>query len=118
MKGWVPFLFLMEQNTIGREINSKSTFCKQLASWHYAGDWHFTTILAVTIESVRYLPDDVDELINELLLRFSEKPTSIELSEFLETNTRVQTWFLLSSQKPNVKSLNLDLVVPQRQPSH
>jgi len=109
MTSWVPFLFLMEQILTVLNTRAKITFCKQLASWMFASDWHFTTLLSTAIQSVHGLPDDADKVINELLIRYPEKPSVMELSLFLETNAHVHNWFHLVASKPKIKFFNLQL---------
>ena len=90
-------------------INQQNHFAQQLSHWLYASNWHFTTLLAVTIESVNHLPDDADKLINEVLLAFPAKPSTLEILNFMLSNERFKDWFRYQYTWPKIKSLNLNI---------
>ena len=92
--------------------NKKIDFCQQFSFWLHGSEWHFTTLLAASIESVHNLPDDVDQLINELLMSFRAKPSASELLNFLDKNDVIDNWFQFYSNKPSITSFNLDLKQP------
>jgi len=90
--------------------NQQRYFCQQLTDWLYRTEWHFTTLLAVCIDSVKELPDDIDNFINYLLLSYPEKPSHSQLSDYINSSILVKSWFQSNSVKPSVRSLNLDIL--------
>ncbi len=91
--------------------SQRKIFCQQLASWFEASEWHYTTLIAASIESVVHLPDDVDELINDLLQAFPVKPELALIDDFLQQQTRIKEWFAYSVDTP--KSVVFNLRAPQ-----
>lgn len=89
-------------------MNKQALFCRQLAKWLCQVDWHYRTLLAVTIEYVTNLPDDCNALINDLLLHYTEKPSEARLTNFLYSSTRLSSWFTNKNPAPGVKRFNLD----------
>lgn len=85
----------------------RERFCTDLADWLHAADWHFTTLLAVCIESVEHLPDDADALVDELLFTYNEKPSNARISEYLISRVRVNQWFKVTECWPRVVRLDL-----------
>ena len=85
----------------------RERFCAHLADWLHATDWHFTTLLAVCIESVEHLPDDADALVDELLFAYKEKPGKARISEYLISRVRVDQWFKVTECWPRVVRFNL-----------
>ncbi len=92
-------------------VNQRKYFCRHLASWLYASEWHFTTLLAITIESVDRLPDDADQLVNDLLQTYPNRPSIENISNYLSINQRVINWFNYGNPKPGVKSICLERFV-------
>jgi len=76
--------------------------------WLSQVDWHFVTLLAITIESVDELPDDCDALINELLLQHPEKPSQAAIMVFLQSSARVSEWFAFGTVVPKIVSFSLE----------
>jgi len=88
----------------------KKAFSKQLTAWLSSTEWHFTTLLSISIESVNNIPDDFDHLINALLITFPEKPSTETLSRFIEKNQLTEKWFSASPRNLNIRSFNLDTI--------
>jgi len=84
-------------------IDNKADFCEQLTSWLEDSDWHFTTLLAISIESISPLPDDVDELINDILYAFPVKPGHKELCTYLNNSQRISDWFNKGYSRPTIR---------------
>ena len=84
-------------------VNNKADFCEQLTSWLGDSDWHFTTLLAVSIESINHLPDDVDQLINDVLFAFPIKPHHEELCTCLNNSQRINNWFNKGFPNPAIR---------------
>ena len=97
------------------KISNRKTFCKLLAHWLHSSEWHFTTLLATTIESTKNLPENVDCVINHLLLAFPEKSSSIEISKHLEQSELVETWFQSPAHRPEIRSFNLTEITAKKQ---
>lgn len=89
-------------------MNKQEFFSRQLARWLFQVDWHYTTLLGVTIECVGELPDDCNALINDLLLQYPEKPSERSITEFLYSSSRLSSWFNNTIPAPSVTRLNLD----------
>jgi len=89
-------------------VNKKVYFSKQLAQCLFHVDWHYSTLLSITIESVADLPDDCDALINELLLLHSKKPSEKNITEYLLSSERLAAWFRLNASPPAIIRFNLD----------
>jgi len=89
-------------------VSKRSFFSSQLAKSLVQVNWHYKTLLAICIESVRNLPDDIDRLIDELLLRYPDKPSEKLISQFLQTSSRVSSWFRLNPNAPQITLFNLD----------
>lgn len=89
-------------------MNKQRLFARQLAKWLYQVEWHYRTLLGVTIECVDELPDDCNALINELLLRYPVKPSERTITVFLYSSSRLSGWFDNTIPAPNVTRLNLD----------
>lgn len=87
--------------------NRQNYFCQQLTDWLHATEWHFTTLLAICIDSVKELPDDADNFINCLLLSFPEKPSHQKLKNYVNDSTIIESWFRYNLVKPSVRSFNL-----------
>ncbi|MCP3689742.1 MAG: hypothetical protein GY784_15155, partial [Gammaproteobacteria bacterium] len=87
--------------------NQRLYFCQRLADWLHGEIWHFTTLLAICIESVTNLAEDSDALISELLLEFPDKPGREAIFKFLTNSTRVRSWFQFHQTKPDIASFNL-----------
>ena len=90
--------------------NQQSYFCQELTDWLHTSEWHFTTLLAICIDSVKNLPDDADNFINCLLLSFPERPPYHELRNHVNNSTIIDKWFRHSSVKPSIISYNLQTV--------
>jgi len=80
----------------------RDLFCTFLSDCMRAVDWHYTTLLAVCIESVEQLPDDAGELVDDLLLAYSETPSKAQLCEFLLTSDRIRKWFAVPGNWPRI----------------
>jgi RNA-directed DNA polymerase len=65
-----------------------------LAQSLFQTDWYFSTLLSITIESVRELPDDCDTLINELLLKHPRIDTLGDLAQWLVLTQVELEWFV------------------------
>jgi len=89
-------------------MNKRAFFCKQLAAWFFQVDWHYSTLLGITINCVDKPPTDCNALINEVLLQFPEKPPERVISAYLLTSTHVSTWFNGRTPSPKIKQFNLD----------
>jgi len=83
-------------------------FCQQLNDWLYASEWHFTTLLAICIDSINNLPNDTDNFINCLLLSYSTKPSYTQLNNYIKNSTIIENWFKRSAVKPSISSFNLN----------
>ena len=88
-------------------MNKQAFFARQLASWFFQVDWHYTTLLSASIECTTDLPNDGNALINELLLRYPIKPPLSSITEFLITSERLENWFRLNSNLPTITHLAL-----------
>lgn len=88
--------------------NQKTYFCRQLASWLFVTEWHFTTLLAACIDSVNELPNDADDFINSLLWSFSERPAKQELKKFVNDSSIIEHWFRRNLAQPRVRSFSLE----------
>ena len=88
-------------------MNSKTFFCNQLAEWLTAQAWHFTTLLSAFIEVVDHLPADADQVVNELLQEFPDRPSPLVISDFLGNSRRVRHWFNPGRDKPVITRLSL-----------
>lgn len=88
-------------------MNRLNYFCHYLAQWLYESEWHFTTLLATCIHSVKQLPDDVDVVINQLLLTCPEKPAQQTIATFLSNNAVVCAWFRCLPQRPEIARYSL-----------
>jgi len=88
-------------------LNSKKFFCNQLAEWIAVQAWHFTTLLSVFIEVVDNLPADADQLVNEVLQEFPDRPSTGEFSDFLNNSHRVRHWFNPGADRPLVTRFSL-----------
>lgn len=86
-------------------------FCQQLTDWLNDTEWHFTTLLATCIDTIKELPDDADNFINCLLLSFPEKPSYQILQNYINDSTIIESWFRHNLIKPSVISFNLNTVV-------
>lgn len=84
-------------------------FCEQLASWYGTASWHFTTLMAVTIEAVEHLPDGAEHLVHDLLQRYDEKPRQSVLLGFLSGHHLVRQWFAELRPAPKVFRVNINL---------
>ena len=89
-------------------MNKQALFSRQLAKWLCHVDWHYKTLLGVSIECVDKLPDDCDELINDLLLHYPQKPSENQITDFLYSSPRLSNWFISPMPGPVVVRLNLD----------
>ncbi|OED37390.1 hypothetical protein AB833_23480 [Chromatiales bacterium (ex Bugula neritina AB1)] len=89
-------------------VNKLNFFSKHLAMWLSQADWHFVTLLSTAIECVDELPDDCDSLINELLLRYPEKPSEPALAGHLQSSYRLSSWFKRGQSAPKIMRFNLD----------
>ena len=110
--GWMPFL----KPKITKKFHNVPSkqhnyFCIQLTNWLHSTQWHFTTLLTVSIDSVKNLPDDVDHFINCLLLSYSTKPSYKELKDYINRSSIVNSWFKRRLIKPSIQSFNLDVFV-------
>ena len=88
-------------------MSKRRYFCEQLAAWLCSSEWHFTTLLAICIEVVDGLPDDVDKLIHQLLSQFTEKPDKSSLTEFLISHPIVSSWLGITYPAPRIVKINL-----------
>lgn len=93
-------------------MNRMILFCHHMADWLSEEEWHFTTLLATFIGSVENLPDDADDLVNKMLLEFPTRPQKKKIAQFLQSSSRVRTWFRLSGAKPKVVSFCLQVPQP------
>jgi RNA-directed DNA polymerase len=84
-------------------MNKRTLFCRQLSAWLINTEWHFTTLLAVCIETIDELPPDIDILINKLLLAFPQKPGKDPLVNFLQQSVRVRSWFQFTPHPPRIR---------------
>ncbi len=92
-------------------MSSKTYYSYHLAEWLIQTEWHFTTLLAALITSTRYLPDNADSLINQLIVTFPSKPASAEIIEsFIKNNPLVNEWYLKNLKRPQIIHINLSLV--------
>ena len=89
--------------------NQQNYFCQQLTDWLRETEWHFTTLLAICIDSVKELPDDADQFINCLLLSYPVKPSYQRLNDYINNSAIVDNWFQGRATKPSIKSFNLDV---------
>jgi len=87
-------------------------FTKQLAHWLHSADWHFTTLLASVIESVRPVPNNADILVNDILLTFPKPPTWQCLYRFLLDYPTVKSWYVAGEQKARIRQINLQVYQP------
>jgi len=88
-------------------VNKPTFFSKQLAVWLYHVDWHYVTLLSITIECVDELPDDCDSLVKELLLQYPAKPEQNTIAAFLISSERLRRWFKVGSPDPKIRRFNL-----------
>jgi RNA-directed DNA polymerase len=89
-------------------VNKHAFFSTQLAKCLFHVEWHYITLLSVTIECVSELPDDCDALINELLLHYPIKPSVSTISDFLQASKRLSIWFGRNTSAPKITRFNLD----------
>lgn len=113
---WMPFFTQGNKHRHFVGLNQRRYFCRHLANWLYANEWHYTTLLAITIESVEPLPDDVNLFIDDLLQVFPRKPTCDEISSYLQVNPRLYNWFKQGSWNPRINSFCLTKQKPERLP--
>ena len=97
------------------KISNRKVFCRLLAQWLHASEWHFTTLLAITIESTQNLPDNADSLINSLLLNFPIKPSASKLSSCLQQSDLIETWFQKPAHRPAIRTFNLTEITAYKQ---
>lgn len=90
------------------QMNKKAYFCKNLAEWFFKTEWHFTTLLAISINSIKHFPNNMDAVINQLLLTYPDKPEKQSISFFLSNSAEVCAWFR-APIKPEVYRLSLQL---------
>ncbi|GAA6137094.1 hypothetical protein NBRC116583_08410 [Arenicella sp. 4NH20-0111] len=103
----MPFFDSGNQNLYQVSKNNQSYFCKQLADWLSVTEWHFTTLIAVCIESINELPDNADQFISGLLLSFQDRPPYPLLLRYVRESVIIQKWFSDNVIVPSVKSFNL-----------
>ena len=60
-----------------------------MAEWVAVQVWHFTTLLSTFIEVIDNLPTDADQLVNEILREFPDRPSAEDISGFLNNSRRV-----------------------------
>lgn len=116
LSSWMPFFIQGNKNRHIVGLNQRRYFCRHLASWLYANEWHYTTLLAITIESVDPLPDDVNRLIEDVLRAFPHKPEHDELLSYLLADPRLYHWFKQGSSNPRINSFCLAKQEPGRLP--
>ncbi len=80
----------------------RSDFAQQLSYWFYSAEWHYTTLLSNAIQAIDALPDDIDQLINQLLLAFPVKPSQQEIHHFVDQHPLVSCWFNWFVKKPKI----------------
>lgn len=88
-------------------VDRHAFFCRQLAKCLFQVDWHYTTLLGITIECVGDLPDDCDTLINELLLHYPIKPSEKAIAEFIQSSERLSIWFRGDTSLPRITRFSL-----------
>lgn len=88
-------------------MNKKLFFCNHLAEWLYTSEWHYTTLLAICIDSVKNLPNDTDSLVNQLLFAYPIKPSLQTITAFLNTSVIVRAWFRFLPDKPKITRFDL-----------
>ena len=76
--------------------------------WYFQVDWHYVTLLGITIECVDNLPDNCDTLINELLIRYPAKPSQRAITSWLLSSRLVRSWLRRGSSAPKITRFNLD----------
>jgi len=96
-------------------VSKQAFFAQQLARWLYTAEWHFTTLLGITVECTQHLPDDCDALINELLQRYPAKPSQTEISEFLRASARLANWFHHELNNPTLTRVTIEQPVSDAQ---
>ncbi len=92
----------------------RSYFVHQLSCWFHSVDWHYTTLLSSAILAIDNLPDDIDQLVNQLLLAFPVKPAQNDISHFLAQHPLLGAWFIWSPEKPKIVEYSLQGNVPIR----
>jgi len=108
-ESWMPFLISRKKNLSNVPSSKNKHFCQQLTDWLHVTEWHFTTLLAISIDSINELPDDADHFINCLLLSYPAKPSHQQLNDYINNSTIVKNWFQGNLAKPSIKSFNLDV---------
>ncbi len=76
--------------------------------WFFHVDWRFTALLGVAIQCVDDVPDDCDNLVNELLLLYPVKPAESDIAAYLMSSVRVRRWFNPGAVHPAITRFNLD----------
>lgn len=87
-------------------------FAKQLAAWFCTVDWHYSTLLSALIECANEIPNDGNDLINELLLEHTVKPPQSTIIEFLLSNERMANWFRGNQSGPVITHFALQTPSP------
>jgi len=104
--GWMPFFHatigFSQRDAHQLSMNRKTIFCHDLTDWLHEEEWHFTTLLAVTIGCSENLPEDTDSLIHQLLMDFPSRPAKETIVQFLSSSPQIKTWFRRKQQKPRV----------------
>ncbi|MFK8078262.1 MAG: reverse transcriptase family protein [Granulosicoccus sp.] len=88
-------------------MNKRAFFTSQLAYWFFEVEWHYKTLLSVSIECVADLPDDVNALIDELLLKYPARPSQRKIASFLNASERLCHWFDRNSIQPTMTRFTL-----------
>ncbi len=88
-------------------MNKQTFFIKHLAQWLFEVDWHYNTLVGISIECTNDFPSDGNELINELLLRYPVKPTQNSITNFLLESDRITNWFKFKINRPTIKRFSL-----------
>lgn len=83
-------------------MNKQAFFTSQLANWLFEVEWHYKTLLGASIECVAHLPDDVNEVINELMVAHPTKPALSDITGFLDASDRIDSWFIRNSSQPRI----------------
>ena len=89
-------------------MTNKPFFSRQLATWLLQYDWHYTTLLAATIQHTNGIPEHEDDFVNALLKTYPQKPDQTVLSNFIQTYFSKRKWF-----NPNTQIVDICIDQPQ-----
>lgn len=90
-----------------RNVSGGDWFYRQLCDWLHDSEWHYRTLVAICIQVLKPIPQDIDSVINALLLAHPEKPDKPILFSYLTQNDLIKAWFSYRESMPTIQTINL-----------